>query len=148
MNNIMPFLSNPASQALTQWGLCIIRIGIGALMVGHGFPKIIGGVSKWEWLGQTMGNLGIHFWPVLWGFMAACTEFFGGFSLILGLGTRIACIPLTFTMIVAFIMHLANNDSFSVYSHALTLIVIFIGLFVIGSGTHSLDYLIFSSSNL
>ncbi|HEX2978020.1 MAG TPA: DoxX family protein [Candidatus Babeliales bacterium] len=128
-----------SSPALKEYGFAFIRITIGILMICHGFPKIMGGVATWQFLGSTMANLGIHLWPTFWGFCAACAEFFGGFALTLGLGTRIASAFLTFTMIVAFLMHWNKGDAFQVYSAALTLLFVFIGLFIAGGGKYSLD---------
>jgi len=81
------FLSN--SQSI-EFGLTVLRIDIGILFIGHGFPKFIGGTSEWLWLGQQMGNLGIIFAPIFWGFCAVLSKCIGGICLVLGLGTRIA----------------------------------------------------------
>ena len=55
-------------------GLLIIRVGIGGIFMGHGFPKIMGGVELWTRLGGSMSMLGIDFLPAFWGFMAAFSE--------------------------------------------------------------------------
>lgn len=139
MNTLLEFFLRPSSADTLQLALFFLRVGIGVIMVMHGYPKIIGGVETWHSLGNAMGNFGIHFFPVVWGFLCACTEFFGGLSFIFGIGVRFSCLLLLFAMVVALVMHLKMNDSFDVYSHALTLIVIFIAFFIIGSGTFSLD---------
>src|SRR5690349_759014 len=87
-------------------GLLLLRIGIGIMFMVHGCPKIMGGAEKWEGLGNSMGSLGIHFWPVFWGFMAAFAEFGGGILLALGLFFRPAAFLLFVTMFVAVIKHL------------------------------------------
>jgi len=120
-------------------GLLILRLGIGISMMLHGWPKLTGGAELWGHLGQAMGNLGITFLPVYWGFAAACAEFFGGLLLALGLMFRIASAVLVFQMIVASTFHLAGGDGFQVASHALELLVVFFSLIFIGPGRCSLD---------
>jgi putative oxidoreductase len=133
------FLFAPSSYLSLEYGYCFMRIAIGLLTIAHGFPKITGGIETWNFLGQTMGNLGIHFWPVFWGLCAACAEFFGGIALTLGFGTRIASFFLIFMMIVAFLMHWHKGDSFQIYSFSLAMIVVFIGFLIAGSGRYSLE---------
>ncbi len=130
--------------ALTNKALVGLRIVLGIMTVLHGLPKIFGGKPKWKFLGSTMQNLGIYFAPVMWGFIAASTEFFGGILLVLGLGTRIVSLLLVFMMFVAMIFHLKRKDLFNVYSYSLALFIIFVWFFIVGSGRFSLDYYFFS----
>jgi putative oxidoreductase len=119
-------------------GFFILRVGIGIIFIGHGFPKIAGGIEKWIMLGSVMQNFGITFAPAFWGFMAACSEFFGGICLTLGLYTRIAAFFMSCVMIVALVMHLTKGDNFTIYSHPLSMLVVFISLIFIGGGKWSL----------
>ena len=128
------------SECAKEAGLFVIRTGIGLIFIRHGFPKLLNGVSEWKWLGDQMANLGITFAPAMWGFFAACSEFFGGISLTLGLGTRLATLFMTFSMFVAVVMHIKKGDPWGHLSHPLALMVIFIGLMIAGSGKYSLDY--------
>ena len=66
-------------------GLLILRVGLGVMMITHGFPKLAGGPAGWEGLGGSMKVVGIDFLPVFWGFMGAAAEAIGGLFLILGL---------------------------------------------------------------
>lgn len=120
-------------------GLLVLRIGIGLMFMVHGAPKLFGGVEKWGQLGVAMASLGIKFTPVLWGFMAAISEFFGGICLILGIVFRPACILLTITMLVAALSHLSRGDGLSGASHAIELGIVFLSLILIGAGKYSLD---------
>ena len=120
-------------------GLLLLRIGIGIMFVLHGYPKITGGPEKWAMIGGAIGNLGIHFAPVFWGFMAAVSEFCGGLLLIVGFLSRPACVLLTITMIVATSMHIGKGDGFAQYSHALESGILFLSLFLIGPGRYSVD---------
>ena len=120
-------------------GLLILRLGIGGMFLFHGAPKIVGGPEKWEQLGMAMGNFGIHFLPVFWGFMASFAEFFGGIMLILGLFFRPACMLLTINMTVAASMHLSRGDGLGGASHAIEDGIVFLSLIFIGPGKYSLD---------
>ncbi|UCB52826.1 MAG: DoxX family protein [Candidatus Zixiibacteriota bacterium] len=120
-------------------GLLILRIGIGGMFLFHGGPKIAAGPEKWEQLGMAMGNFGIHFLPVFWGFMASFAEFFGGIMIILGLFLRPACMLLTINMIVATSFHLNRGDGLLGASHAIEVGIVFLSLLFVGPGRYSLD---------
>ncbi|HNM32713.1 MAG TPA: DoxX family protein [Chitinophagales bacterium] len=122
----------------TDLGLLIIRIGIGGMFLLHGYPKIIGGAEKWEMIGAAMRNIHINFAPAFWGFMAAFAEFGGGICLILGVLFRPALAMLIFTMFIAAFMHYTNGDGFGGYSHAVENGIVFLGLFIAGSGKYAL----------
>ncbi len=119
-------------------GLLILRIGVGLMFIYYGAPKLFAGPKMWEGLGMAMGSVGITFWPVFWGFMAAFAMAVGGLCLILGVFSRLFCILLTITMLVAGIMHLRKGDGFLTASHALNDAVVFFSLIFIGPGKYSL----------
>ncbi len=120
-------------------GLLTLRVGIGAMFVLHGLPKLIAGPETWTMLGGSMKALGIGFAPTAWGFMAALSECAGGILLILGFFTRPACFFLLTTMIVATMMHIGKGDPFLKYSHAMESGILFLSLILIGPGRFSLD---------
>ena len=120
-------------------GLLILRIGLGAMMMMHGFPKIMGGPDKWAAIGSSMGVIGVNFIPAFWGFMAAITEGLGGFLLLLGLFFRPVNMLLTFVMIIASLFHLHKGDGIMGASHAIELGIVFFGLIFIGPGKYSVD---------
>lgn len=120
-------------------GLLILRIGIGAAFMCHGFPKLTGGPEVWAKLGGALSLMGIDFGHTFMGFMAACSEFGGGLLLFLGLFTRPACFFLLNVMIVATTMHVRSGDPFVKYSHALEAGILFFSLLFIGPGKYSLD---------
>lgn len=111
-------------------GFLILRIGIGIMFLLHGFPKLMGGIQTWEFLGSQMSAVGINFAPVFWGFMAAISESLGGLLLILGLFTRPAAFLMLFTMLIATLMHLTNGDGLKGASHAIELGIVFISLII------------------
>jgi putative oxidoreductase len=121
-------------------GLLIIRVGLGAMMMMHGFPKLSGGVEMWTQIGGSMKTVGIDFFPVGWGFMAAATEAIGGLFLLLGLFFRPANLLLLFTMVIASTVHLTDpKQGIMEASHALELAVVFLGLVFLGPGKYSID---------
>jgi putative oxidoreductase len=143
MSKFVTLLTRRPSPGFTQFVLGCMRIGIGILTIGHGLPKIIGGFGAWQELGTYIAPLGIHFFPMMWGFLAACTEFFGGVAFTIGLGTRLASILLTFMMVVAFMWHFSRGDSFTLYSFPLTLVIIFASFILLGGGTWSVDNILY-----
>lgn len=131
---------NPQA-GLVDWGLLLLRVGLGAAFITHGVPKLLGGPETWQALGGAMTNLGVHFAPAVWGLAAALSEAGGGLLFALGLLFRPACAALLATMAVALVMHLGKGDPFLVYSHALDDGVVFLALFIAGPGSLSLDRL-------
>lgn len=126
-----------------ELGFTFIRIAVGVIFMIHGWGKFTGGLATWQWMGSQMAHLGITFWPTFWGVLAMLTELGGGFFLVLGLGTRFVSAALVFMMIVAMSYHLTKGDTFNdVWSHACTLMFVFIGFVIAGSGRYSLDHLL------
>jgi putative oxidoreductase len=120
-------------------GLFIIRLGLGIMIMLHGYPKLLGGPEKWEVIGGSMKHLGITFYPIIWGLMAALTETFGGFLILLGLAFRPVCLLLLFMMIVAASMKLQTSNNYMDASQAIEVGFVFFGLAFIGPGKYSID---------
>jgi len=118
-----------------DFGLLLLRVGLGIAFVCHGFPKLMGGPDTWTGLGSRVG-LPL---PVVFGFIAAVSETIGGLLLILGLYFRVACILLCGTMLGALTYHLKDGDGFNEYAHALESLIVFAALIFIGPGKHSID---------
>ena len=104
----------------------------------HGVPKIMGGSELWAKLGGAMGNFGIHFWPTLWGFLAAISEGGGGLLMITGLFFMPAMALMFITMTVAATHHLAGGDGIQIASHAIEAGTVFLSLIFIGPGKYTL----------
>lgn len=121
-----------------NFGLLIIRIGLGIMFIYHGYPKLIGGVKTWEGLGSATQYIGIHFLPVIWGLLAALVETIGGFLLIIGLAFRPVCLLLIINMVVAALLCL-HQEGLMGASHAIEDAVMFAGLLFIGPGKYSAD---------
>ena len=126
-----------------DFGLLFIRLGIGLTMLGfHGYGKLTGGPDTWAGLGGAMGNLGISFAPVFWGFMAAFAEFFCSILLILGALFRPAAASLAFNMFVAMLLHVnfpADHQmaGWGHASHAIVWLIVYVGLILTGPGRYA-----------
>lgn len=122
-----------------NFGLLVIRIGLGIMFIYHGYPKLMGGPKEWRELGGSMKYVGINFLPAVWGFLAAATELLGGFLLIIGLAFRPVCILLLINLIVAALTHLGSGGNLGDAAHAIEDAIVFAGLIFIGPGKYSVD---------
>jgi putative oxidoreductase len=122
-----------------NFGLLIMRIGLGAMMILHGKDKLFGGADTWTELGHAMGKLHIHFLPAFWGFMCAITETIGGLFCMMGIWFRLVCLLLVINFIVAALQHYTTIDKIGECAHAIELACTFFGLMFIGAGAYSVD---------
>ncbi len=114
-----------------------VRITAAALMLSHGIPK----------LGYLLSGNPIQF-PEVFGMspnvslmLAVFAEVICSVFILVGLGTRLAVIPLIITMLVAVLM-IHSADPFSKQEPGIHFLVLYIILFITGSGKHSIDYLL------
>jgi putative oxidoreductase len=119
----------------------VLRVSIAAFMITHGWPKLSKLLAGGEiQFGDPIG-LGMTLSLVLTVF----AEFVCSVLIGIGLGTRLASIPLIFTMFVAaFVAH--GPDPFGRKETALLYLLIYLTLFVIGSRKYSIDYLLTRST--
>ena len=125
-----------------NFGLLIIRVGLGIMFIYHGYPLLMGGVKMWGEIGSSTKYVGIHFLPVAWGLISALTETLGGVLLILGLAFRPVCLLLIINLLVATAFHLHQSGPMGGLegaAHAIEDAVTFAGLFFIGPGRYSVD---------
>ncbi|MDR3694128.1 DoxX family protein [Mucilaginibacter sp.] len=122
-----------------NFGLLVIRVGLGIMFIYHGYPKLGGGPKMWAELGSSTKYVGIHFWPVVWGLLSAAVETFGGFLLIIGLAFRPVCLLLLINLLVAAAMHLGKGDGLEGAAHAIEDAIVFAGLLFVGPGRNSVD---------
>jgi putative oxidoreductase len=122
--------------------LLITRLAVGSFMLTHGIPKLMKFFSTGD---IVFGDpLGVGTIPSL--MMAIFAEVFCSIFVILGLGTRIAVIPLIITMLVAvFLVH--ANDPFGKKELGLMYLTIYMLLIVAGSGKYSIDQWLLNRQN-
>ena len=119
--------------------LLFLRLSLGSFFIYvHGWPKLAGGLPKWKALGGAMKYVGITFWPVFWGFMAAFSESICVALLIIGFAFRPSCLLLTITMSVAAVS-VYRSRGLGEASHAIELALVFAALMFIGAGKYSVD---------
>lgn len=122
-----------------NFGLLIIRVGLGIMFIWHGYPKLAGGPKMWEMIGSNTKYVGITFLPVFWGLMSAVVETFGGFLLIIGWAFRPVCLLLLINLVVAACFHMGSGQGLQMAAHAIEDAIVFFGLMFIGPGVYSVD---------
>lgn len=138
MKTIIKTIFNSGSNS-TQLSiaLLIIRLAIGSFMLTHGVGKLM--MLLADGPVQFADPIGIGMTASL--VMAVFAEFACSILIILGFGTRLATLPLLFTMFVAVtVVHAA--DPFAVKELAALYGVVYLILSITGAGKYSLDYYI------
>ncbi len=116
-----------------DFSLLVLRLVFGIAMITHGWPKFQKALTGNFKFGDPIG-LG----PEASLILAAFAEFICSILIILGLGTRLATIPLMFTMGVAmFIVH--ASDGFGAQEKAFLFLGAFFTIFLTGPGKYSID---------
>jgi putative oxidoreductase len=72
-----------------------MRLALGAVMVGHGYHKVFGGLHHHA---QFVSGLGLPAWSA---YLSSLTEFFGGLMILAGLFTRLAAFAMCIDLGVA-----------------------------------------------
>ena len=121
----------------TDIALLVARIGIAALMLTHGIPKMI----------MLFSAAPVQFPPVM-GLsaelslgLAVFAEVFCSVFLLAGFATRLTTIPLIITMLVA-VVFIHAADPFAKQEPALQYLLVYLILLFTGSGKYSIDYLL------
>ncbi len=134
MKKIISVYNTSSSTAVA---LLVARIGIAALMLTHGLPKLM----------MIFSGAPLQFPPVM-GMspelsltLVVFAEVFCSLFILAGFGTRIAVLPLAFTMLVAALFFHAA-DPFSAKEPALLYLLGYAVLLIAGSGKYSVDYLL------
>ena len=117
--------------------MLLIRVLFGsAMIINHGLPKIMSFAERADKFYDPF-HIG-HKWSLL---LVIFAEVFCSFFVIIGLFTRIAAVPLIIAMAVAAFM--ANGGQpFSDQEAALTFLIAFLSLLIVGPGRFSVDGMI------
>lgn len=135
MNKVFHVL--PASKK-TDAAILLVRIAIAAMMLTHGLPKMQSLFSGQPIMFVDFLGLG----PAVSLTLAVFAEVICSLLILLGLGTRLATLPLIITMLVALVqVHAA--DVFAKKEMALHYLLVYILLFVLGSGRYAADNLLY-----
>lgn len=116
--------------------ILIIRIFVGLSMLTHGIPKLETLVTSNQIQFMSFLGMGSIFTMVL----VVFAEFLCSIFIIIGLFTRIACIPLMFTMLVAFFL-VHSADSYVDKELSILYFFIYLVILILGSGKFSIDEL-------
>ena len=121
-----------------SYGLLLLRIIGGSMMVyNHGWGKITAGPEKWNRLGYALTDIiGFEFLSTFFGFMAAFSESVCALLIVIGLFTIPASILLSFTMFVAIMKHIIDNEMPEL---AIMYCLLSLVLILSGPGKFSLD---------
>ena len=131
------FLSSKTSSAQANIALLILRIGIGIIMIPHGYQKLINyaeledkfldfmGLGKSISLSLTIG-----------------AELFCSVLLVIGLFTRFSLLPLIIAMLVA-VFNAHHGEIFGDGEHAFLYLLVYIYLIIACAGKYSVDGLLF-----
>lgn len=119
---------------MEDYGKLILRVGLGAMMLTHGIPKLMklfsGGVIQFP------DPLGVGATTSL--VLTVFAEALCALLVVIGYKTKWAVIPLIIAMLVAgFMVH--GEDPWSVKEHALIYAVGFLGIGMLGAGRYSID---------
>ena len=128
--NIFPQLLNYG-----LYGPLLLRLGLAAVFIVHGYPKLFGGLVGTAQFFESIGIRPGKFWALVVGIV----EFFGGILLIVGLFVQPVAILLAINMIVA-IWKVKFSKGFSGgYEFDLILLIMALALLVLGGGAYSID---------
>ena len=127
-------LKSGFSTSQVDVALLILRIGVAGLMLTHGLPKLqmlfAGGEIQFP------GMFGLS--PLLTVSLAVFAEVVCSLLLLVGLGTRVATIPLIITMLIAVFMFHAN-DPFASKELGLLYLLVYLPLLLLGGGKYSVE---------
>ena len=140
MRKLLRYIFDNTTPTQIQISLCFMRVTIGIISVKHGLTFMLDGMAAWQTFGAAINVLGIYFWPTMWGFLAACTKFFGSIMFTFGFATRIVSFLIAFMMFIATLWHIQKGESFIVYAYPLSLVLVFLFFASIGGGRFSIDY--------
>ena len=121
---------------INSFGLLILRISIGTMLIHHGYEKT---ADIENFADAFVRPIGLPF-PILSSYIAAYSEIYGSWLVIVGLFTRFAALSIVGTIGVA-IYHAIVTAGFNIY--LLELLILYMGgslcILLLGSGDFALD---------
>ena len=121
---------------IKSFGLLILRLSIGTMLIHHGYEKT---ADIQNFADAFVRPIGIPF-PILSSYIAAYSEIYGSWLVIVGLFTRFAALSIVGTIGVA-IYHAIVTAGFNIY--LLELLILYMGgslcILLLGSGDFAID---------
>ena len=121
---------------IKSFGLLILRLSIGTMLIHHGYEKT---ADIQNFADAFVRPIGLPF-PIFSSYIAAYSEIYGSWLVIVGLFTRFAALSIVGTIGVA-IYHAIVTAGFNIY--LLELLILYMGgslcILLLGSGDFALD---------
>ena len=118
-------------------GPVFLRIGLAAVFIIHGYPKLF---KKESFLGTAQFFESVNIKPgKFWVLFVGIVEFFGGILLLAGLLTQLVALLLAFDMLVAIWKVKFKMGFKDGYEFDLMLLLMALTLVVLGPGAYSID---------
>ena len=121
---------------IKSFGLLILRISIGTMLIHHGYEKT---ADIENFADAFVRPIGLPF-PIFSSYIAAYSEIYGSWLLIVALFTRFGALAIIGTITVA-IYHAIVTSGFNIY--LLELLILYMGgslcILLLGSGDFALD---------
>lgn len=132
----MKLTSTSYSQGTFNLAMLILRVGMGVLLIHHGYDKLI---HFSQYKTQFINFLGLGSTISL--SLSIFAEFFCSLLVIFGFCTKLAAIPVVINMIVA-VWKAHNLDVLGEGEHAALFAVGFLAIALLGAGRYSVDGMI------
>ena len=122
---------------LQPLALLVMRLTLGAIMVGHGYHKVFGGLQQHA---HFVASLGLPAWTA---YLSDFAEFFGGLLVLIGLFTRAAAFAICIDLSVAIAKVHFHNGLMGEhgYEFPLALATLAFGLIFLGGGPIAFDHI-------
>ena len=128
--------STKYSDRSVSFALLLLRLSLGGLMIPHGYQKLMSLASKSSGFSDPF-----HIGGPASMSLTIFAEFFCAIFIVLGLMTRLACVPLITAMSVA-LFYAHHGEVFGDGEHAALYLLGYAALFFTGPGKISMDRLI------
>ncbi len=122
---------------LQPLALLVMRLALGAVMLGHGYQKVFGGLHHHA---EFVASLGLPAWTA---YLSSFTEFFGGILILLGLFSRVAAFAICIDLLVAIAKVHFHNGLMGKggYEFPLALAALAFALIFFGAGPIAMDHI-------